>query len=188
MALQRLRSLTLNPCCHCPSPLFPSSASSTSSTAPSWRSNQDTWPSLRDASDPEPTLGPDRNKQKIQTVSVVAGQTYEILTASENGFFQSQRSISNQQLPRICFDEQLSPCSTRIAHRTSRQESRGRCRAEGAGWPRTPPLLPSAAWWPSPCPSHPCSRQSERAACRRRTGTYPCHKHKTSKFYIQLYL
>ena len=39
-------------------PLCPSSAVSAASTAPSWRSSRGTWPSLRGASAPGPTLGP----------------------------------------------------------------------------------------------------------------------------------
>ncbi len=69
-----------------------------------------------------------------------------------------------------------SPCSTRISHRRFLQESRGRCRAEDAGWPRTPPLRPSASRWLSSCPSHSCSRQSEHAARRRRTGICLCNR------------
>lgn len=62
------------------------------------------------------------------------------------------------------------PCSTRISRTKSLQGSRGRCRAEDADWSKTPPRLPSASWWPSPCPSRSCCHRSEPAAGRRRSG------------------
>lgn len=66
------------------------------------------------------------------------------------------------------------PCTTRISRRTCRRASRGRCRAGGAGWPRTPPRPPAAARLPSPCPSHPCSYRSDPSAARRSSGTCHC--------------
>lgn len=70
-----------------------------------------------------------------------------------------------------CCDPTL-PYSTPVSRRRFPQGSLGTGRAEDADWPRTPLLQLSAAWKPSPCPSHSCVHRIEPSACRRRNGTY----------------
>lgn len=65
------------------------------------------------------------------------------------------------------------PCNTHISHRRSLLETQGRCMAEDADCARILPPPPSAAGWPSPCPSHSYVLQTGLSSNKRSTGICP---------------
>lgn len=65
------------------------------------------------------------------------------------------------------------PCNTRISHRRSLLENQGRCKVGDADCSRILLLRPSAAGWPSPCPSHSYVLQTGLSSNRQSTGICP---------------